>query len=162
GQPRSLPAEQHTRRSVPGADRIAVDVLTRDVSRPVIAPPGVRFSKDSRAMRQRDRRTLISVLIAMMLIPGLNLARSMGAASMRWYGSIEEASTEARQVNKPMMLDFWAEWCAPCKVMEAEVYTNADFVQAAEPFFSVRINSDNKPAEARKYHVTARSEEHTS
>ena len=107
-------------------------------------------------MRQRDRRTLISVLIAMMLIPGVNLARSVeAAASMRWYGSIEEASTEARQVNKPMMLDFWAEWCAPCKVMEAEVYTNGDVVQAAKPFFSVRINSDNKPVEARKYRITA-------
>jgi thioredoxin-like negative regulator of GroEL len=82
-------------------------------------------------------------------------ATTASAASIPWYGSVEEASTEARLRNRPIMLDFWADWCVACKVMESEVYTNSDFVQASEQFLAVRINSDKKPTIARKYHITA-------
>jgi thioredoxin-like negative regulator of GroEL len=75
-------------------------------------------------------------------------------ASIPWYESIEEASIKAQLSSKPIMVDFWADWCAPCKVMESEVYTNKEFIQASEQFLAVRINADKKPAVVRKYHVT--------
>lgn len=81
-------------------------------------------------------------------------ARS-SAAPVRWYASIEEASAAARETNRPLMLDFWADWCTACKVMEKEVYPTDQFARAAESFVLVRIDADRKTDLSRKYKVTA-------
>lgn len=84
----------------------------------------------------------------------MGAARS-SAASVRWYASIEEASTAAREANRPLMIDFWADWCVACKVMEKDVYPTDQFARAAESFVLVRIDADRKPDLSRKYKVTA-------
>ena len=53
------------------------------------------------------------------------------------------------------MLDFWADWCAACHVMEQEVYNDSGFAEAAGHFLAVRIDFDKKAAIARKYNVVA-------
>ncbi len=93
--------------------------------------------------------------ILLILLAGACLPQVMLAGSVNWYSSIEETSAAARQANKPMMLDFWADWCAACKVMESEVYSNSDFQEATQRFLPVRIDFDKKPAIARKYSIVA-------
>jgi thioredoxin-like negative regulator of GroEL len=106
-------------------------------------------------MRLRNRCNVVLAGLAISLIVGITRATPASAASMRWRGSIPEASADAQPLNRPIMLDFWADWCAPCKVMETEVYTNSDFVEASEQFMAVRINADKEPTIARKYRITA-------
>ena len=72
---------------------------------------------------------------------------------MRWQ-TFEEGLASAPRTNRPILLDFWADWCAPCKVMDADVYTTDEVVRAAEPFVAVRIDYDRKPALARRYGVS--------
>src|SRR4029079_9920758 len=88
-------------------------------------------------------------------IVGLTVAASAHAGSTRWYNSVEEASAEARETTRPMLLDFWADWCVACKVMEKEVYNDQGFVDAAQSFLTVRIDYDKKTAIAKKYNVIA-------
>jgi thioredoxin-like negative regulator of GroEL len=72
-----------------------------------------------------------------------------------WYSNIERASVLAQEANKPMVIDFQAEWCEACKVMEKEVYTDVRVVDASRGFLPVRIAFDTNPQIARKYNVTA-------
>jgi thioredoxin-like negative regulator of GroEL len=90
--------------------------------------------------------------LAAVMIAVVSLTRPV-TAQIQWHATLEEASAAAQRANQPMLLDFWAEWCAPCKVMDVEVYTNDEAVQAAAPFALVRIDFDKKPALARRYNV---------
>jgi thioredoxin-related protein len=77
------------------------------------------------------------------------------AADIHWYSTLEEASSTAINVNKPMFVDFWADWCTACKVMEKDLYSDPAFVNVADRFVLVRIDFDKKTALARKYNVEA-------
>jgi len=46
------------------------------------------------------------------------------------------------------MLDFYADWCISCKVMERNVFNQSDVIQALRPFTLLQIDmTDNTPAQ---------------
>jgi len=77
------------------------------------------------------------------------------AAEVRWYRTIEEGTAAAKEFNKPLLVDFWADWCAACNVMEKEVYPTPEFASASSPFVLVRIDADHRTDLAKKYNIGA-------
>jgi len=93
----------------------------------------------------------------MQMVWVLCLSAILAAAedAIPWYRNLEEASRAAQAANKPMLLDFWADWCAPCKIMEKEVYADQSVVAAAGKLVFVKIDFDRETALARKYFVNS-------
>ncbi|WP_417514085.1 protein-disulfide reductase DsbD [Marinobacter sp.] len=61
---------------------------------------------------------------------------------------IEAMLLQARQQGQPVVLDFYADWCISCKVMERNVFSDANVVRALSPFTLLQIDmTDNTPAQ---------------
>jgi len=55
------------------------------------------------------------------------------------------------QSSKPVLVDFWAEWCAPCRMLAPTIDAIAD--QYADTAAVVKINVDDNTTTAQRYGI---------
>lgn len=58
---------------------------------------------------------------------------------------------EVLQSDKPVLVDFWAEWCAPCRMLAPTIDAIAE--QFAETAGVVKVNVDDNTATAQRYGI---------
>ena len=58
--------------------------------------------------------------------------------------------TEALQSDKPVLVDFYADWCGPCKMVSPLV---DQLAQESDAFKVGKVNVDESPKLASKYNV---------
>ncbi len=66
---------------------------------------------------------------------------------------IATALAEARASAKLVFVDFYAEWCAPCKIIEAKVIPDSRVQEALEGFVFVRVDTDTDPEAGQRFEV---------
>jgi len=58
---------------------------------------------------------------------------------------------EVLQSDIPVLVDFWAHWCGPCKALNPIVHKVADEVEGKAKI--VKVNIDESPEIAGKYSI---------
>ena len=60
---------------------------------------------------------------------------------------------EVLQNSKPVVVDYWAEWCGPCKMIAPVLEEIAS--EYGEKIDIVKLNVDDNPAIAQRYSILA-------
>lgn len=74
---------------------------------------------------------------------------------MKMVKEINDASFESEVINssKPVIVDFWASWCGPCKMLSPVIDEISDELSERAKF--VKVNVDNNPIASSHYKIAS-------
>lgn len=71
--------------------------------------------------------------------------------TLEWTPYSEEALAEAQADGKPVLMDFYADWCVPCLELDRVTFTDEQVIEATEKFARLKVDLtryDSPEAEA--------------
>ena len=89
----------------------------------------------------RTAAAIVGLIIATVLI-GSWVMRGPGVS---WQPYSEALLVEAQRLKKPLILDFYADWCAPCRELDEVTFHNPEIVkQAKKDFIMIKVDLTRK------------------
>ena len=67
-----------------------------------------------------------------------------GPQAIRWEHRYDDAVKKARTANKPIMIDFWADWCTWCHRLDQTTYVDPVVVKLSNDFVSLKLDTDSR------------------
>jgi len=86
----------------------------------------------------------------------LLLAGSTPPTGIRWEKDFDAAMKKARREGKPVVVDFWADWCGWCHRLDSTTYADPVVAEAAKAFVTVKVDKEGGRRESAivdQYHV---------
>jgi thiol:disulfide interchange protein DsbD len=84
------------------------------------------------------KRTVGVVAIGLsLLLAGTVLLRAPGVS---WQPYSQETFTKAIAAKKPIIIDFYADWCTPCRELDKKTFHDRDIVKESANFSMIKVD----------------------
>jgi thiol-disulfide isomerase/thioredoxin len=68
---------------------------------------------------------------------------------IQWRRDLESGLAQAREAGKPLLVDFWAEWCTWCHKLDETTYVDPQVVRLSRSFVAVKVDVEGSPQGAQ-------------
>ncbi|MCP4668196.1 MAG: thioredoxin fold domain-containing protein, partial [Deltaproteobacteria bacterium] len=80
------------------------------------------------------------------------LPLSQRLPAVEWQPYDEGLIMHAALQNRPVILDFYADWCPPCKAMEVSIFRDAQVVALSKKFVTIRVDLTKRNRELERHY----------
>jgi thioredoxin:protein disulfide reductase len=96
-----------------------------------------KTGKNLRTFITIKRTVGILVIGVSLFLAGSVLLRGPGVS---WQPYSQETFRKATAVNKPMIIDFYADWCTPCRQLDKKTFHDRDVVKESAKFTMIKVD----------------------
>ena len=88
------------------------------------------------------------------IISGLIFSANTGA-QIHLLHNYDLARSIANKSGRLIVMDFWASWCGPCKVMDEELWNSPEIQKISKNFIGVRIDVEVEKTLVKRYRANS-------
>jgi len=109
---------------------------------------------ESVAGSPKRNRWVVWLVFAILATVYLLVSRPADSISkVPWLTDLQVGLAQAKQNNQLVLIDFYADWCSPCRRMDEEVFTRDDVADALSDWVPVKINTSKQPDISDRYYI---------
>ena len=82
------------------------------------------------------------------------LATTAIVYALSWKYNLEDALKDGKRLGKPLMVDFYTDWCGWSVKLDRDTYADKKVQELAAQFICVKVDGDKNPALVKRYNVT--------
>ncbi len=88
-----------------------------------------------------------------LLFVALSFIFPAAAYAINWRSNFDDSLQTAKKEGKPLMVDFYTDWCGWCKKLDSDTYSDRTVRKLAEGFICVKVDADKERELVSKYGV---------